>query len=72
MKLYYIQNVGFVGNCLRWWQPDGAGYTCNLDEAWQVSKEQAANLCRYRPKEDVPWPVSVVDAHAERHVLLVC
>jgi hypothetical protein len=56
--LYYIQNRGYCGNCLRWWKDGGHGYTSNLDEAWKVSKERAEEICRSRPEEDIPWPAS--------------
>ncbi len=65
---YYIQNVGFSGDCLRWWRPNGHGYTLNLDEAWRVSKEKAEEICRTRPKEDIPRPAAEVDQAAHRHV----
>ncbi len=67
-ELYYIQNTGFCGNCLKWWRLDGKGYTMNLDEAWKVTKEQADDICRSRPKEDIPHPASLIDSAAHRHV----
>jgi len=67
-ELYYIQNKGYVGNCLKWWREGGHGYTCNLDEAWKVSKEKAEEICKSRPKEDIMWKVSFVDQMAERHL----
>lgn len=67
-ELYYIQNTGFCGNCLKWWRVDGHGYTMDLDDAWKVNKEKADEICRSRPKEDIPWPVSVIDSVAQRHV----
>ena len=66
--LYYIQNVGFVGNCLRWWRPAGHGYTSDLDEAWKLEKQDAERICRNRPTEDIPWSVDQVDALAVRHL----
>lgn len=67
-ELYYIQNNGFVGNCLLWWRKNNAGYTCNIDEALKVSYEEAMRICKTRPKEDIPHPASVVEAAAQRHV----
>ena len=67
-NLYYIQNRGYCGNCLRWWKDGGHGYTSNLDEAWKLSRERAEYICRSRPDEDIAWPVSKVDAVAVRHV----
>lgn len=66
--LYYIQNIGFCGNCLYWWREGGHGYTANLDKAWKVTKEKADSICTDRPKEDIPWPVEKVDALASRHL----
>lgn len=58
---FYIQNVGFIGNTLKFWRPDGHGYTTNLDEAWKVSQQDAANICRSRPNEDIPLPQVCVE-----------
>jgi hypothetical protein len=65
--LYYIQNTGYCGNCLKWWKPKGHGYTCDLNRAWKVTKEEAEKICRSRPEEDIPWLCSEVDTKAERH-----
>lgn len=43
---YYIQNVGFCGDCLRWWRKGRNGYTLNLDEAMRVTKKEAMAICR--------------------------
>ncbi len=67
-ELYYIQNVGYVGNCLLWWRPNGNGYTCDLDDAWRVTKEKADDICRTRRGQDIAWPVSAVDSAANRHL----
>jgi len=69
--MYYIQNKGFVGNSLLWWRENGNGYTCNLNEAWKVTKEKAQQICKTRPAEDIPHLVSFVDAHAQRHVVFL-
>lgn len=66
--MYYIQNKGYVGNCLLFWRPNRDGYTCDLDEAGKYSKEEADDICRTRPKEDIPHLVSLVDDHAVRHI----
>lgn len=66
---YYIQNCSqYVGNCVLWWRVDGHGYTCNLDEAWRVTKEQADNICHDRPKQDIAWPAVLIDALVKRHM----
>lgn len=67
-KLYYIQNTHHVvGNCALFWRKDGCGYTCNLDEAWKVTKLEAEEVCRSRPKEDFPRDCEKVDRVAQRH-----
>ena len=66
--LYYIQHIGYCGNCLWWWKPDGKGYTTDLDCAWKVTREKATEIYRSRRGEDIPWPCGVVDAKTERHL----
>lgn len=66
--LFYIQNVGFVGNCLKWWRTGGSGYTVDLNEAWKVTKEQADHICSSRPKEDFPWKCADVKLYAQSHL----
>ncbi len=66
--MFYIQNKGFVGNCLRWWRAGGYGYTCNLNEAGQFSEAEARRIWNGRPLEDIPWKVEEIDQRAERHV----
>jgi len=65
--LYYIQNVGYQGNCMKFWRPDGKGYTVDLNDAWKVTKARADDICRSRPKEDIPHLASTIDAIAQRH-----
>ncbi len=67
-ELYYIQNKGYCGNCLIWWREGGHGYTCNLNEAWKLPKEEAERICKDRPAEDIPWPAGLIDGAADRHV----
>ena len=66
--LYYIQNAGYEGNCLRWWKIGGHGYTVNLDGAWRVTRDEAEVICNNRPTEDYPIPCAMADAAAQRHV----
>lgn len=66
--MYYIQNVGCVGNCLLWWRKEGNGYTCDLSEAWLVTNEKAKSICKDRPNEDIPYRADLVDGLAKRHV----
>ncbi|HOL73936.1 MAG TPA: hypothetical protein PKW45_21000 [Bryobacteraceae bacterium] len=65
--LYYIQHIGYCGNCLIWWREGGHGYTSNLDEAWKLPKTEAERICKDRPSKDIPWPVALVDACSVRH-----
>jgi hypothetical protein len=66
MELFYIRAHGYCGNCLTFWAIEGLGYTCDLAQAWKVTKEQGLKLCR--PKEDFLYPVAEVDAVAVKHV----
>jgi hypothetical protein len=67
-ELYYIQDKrSYCGNSCFWWKPDGNGYTCNLDEAWKVTREKAESMMRHRPDVDVAWPVAVIDSGTARH-----
>lgn len=67
-ELFYIQNKGFSGNCLRFWKADRCGYTSNLDEAMKVSKEEAEEVRSWRDGEDTTYPVEFIDRIAHRHV----
>lgn len=67
-ELYYIQNKGSCGNCLRWWRVDGHGYTLDLNDAWRVTADKAKQICRSRPAEDIAHLASAIDAVAARHV----
>lgn len=67
-SMYYIQNKGYVGNCLLWWREGGNGYTCDLSEAWRLPEEKANDICKSRPEEDIPHPVDLVNSIAVRHV----
>lgn len=66
--LFYIQNTGCVGNCMRFWRIDGKGYTSDLDDAWKVPFEQAESICRSRPREDFAHPASLIDSLSKRHI----
>jgi hypothetical protein len=70
-KLFCIHNkkgAGCVGNSSLFWRVDGCGYTVNLDEAWKVSAERAAEICRSRPEEDFPVSYAILESLARRHV----
>lgn len=62
---YYLQDARtYVGNSMSWWRPDGAGYTCDIDDAGVYTGAQA----RGHRETDVPWPVDVVLRNTKRHV----
>ena len=62
--LFYMQDSrSNVGSRAMFWR-DGGGYTSNLDEAEQFTRERA--LRQYECREtDLPWPVDYVRALAE-------
>lgn len=67
-ELYYIQDTrSYCGNSCFWWRVDGQGYTCDLREAWKVTKEKALSIIRCRPDVDVAWPCSLIDSGATLH-----
>lgn len=62
---YYVQDArGYVGNCVSWWRPAGAGYTCDIDDAG-IYKGKAVRSMR---DTDVPWPMVVVTRNVSRFV----
>ena len=68
-KLFDIQNLpGYYGNFMRWWRPNGEGYTSNLDDAWKVTEEKAREICRCRTSEDIPRDAELMDRLAQRAV----
>lgn len=38
------------------------------NRAWVLSKEQAEEICRNRPSDDIMWPKHRADVIASRHV----
>src|ERR1051326_8394209 len=69
--LFCIHNKktsGCVGNCVLLWRVCGSGYTVDLDEAWKLTKEQADDVCRQRPKEDFAIPYELLSSLARRHI----
>ena len=62
--LFYIQDSrSNVGSRAMFWR-DGGGYTSNLDQAEQFTREQAVRQYECR-ETDLPWPVGYVRALAE-------
>lgn len=66
-KFYIRDTRQCVGNCLLWWRKGGSGYTTDLDEAGQYSKEEAEKICKNR-STDIMYPVGVMIKISERHV----
>lgn len=63
--LYYVQDTRqIVGNCMSFWCPKGAGYTCELDQAGLYTGAQVAGM----RAEDRPWPRAYILANVVRHV----
>lgn len=67
-KTYFIQDTrSYVGNSVMWWRVDGHGYTCHLEDAWEVDEEKARRIERGRDT-DKAWPADIVRAAASMHV----
>lgn len=63
--LYYVEDTrGLVGNCMSLWCPDGKGYTCELDAAGWYKGHEVTSM----RDTDVPWPMSLLERSAIRHV----
>lgn len=63
--LYYLQDSrSYVGNCVLWWRPQGAGYTCDIEDAGTYLGK---DVMGYRDT-DVPWPIGYVGKHITRVV----
>lgn len=61
---FYLQDSrSNVGSRAMFWR-DGGGYTSNLDEAEQFTRERAVGQFESR-ESDLPWPVDYVRARAE-------
>lgn len=61
VKTFFIQDTRqYVGNCVLW-SKDGHGYTCYLDEAWEVDEAKARSIERSR-ETDKAWPADQVRA----------
>lgn len=62
--LFYLQDSrSNVGSRAMFWR-DGGGYTSNLDEAEQFTREAAVKQYECR-ETDLPWPVDYVRARAQ-------
>lgn len=70
-RLFYLQEVGeYAGNCMLWWRPSDAGYTCRVEAAGVYTEEQLRK--KYKdgmdPNKTRAWPKEFVDAHVVQHV----
>ena len=65
---YYVQKLGYVGNCLMWWRKGDNGYTLDLDDAQVFDREAARSLVMGYAKKYVAWEKDYVDTCAGCHV----
>lgn len=60
-QLYCIQDTRqYVGNCVYWWRSTRSGYTCHIDEALIVGREEARRMHKER-NTDKAWPVKKIE-----------
>jgi hypothetical protein len=63
--VYLIQDTRqFVGNCVLWWCPKGAGYTTEFTEAGRFTEEEI----RGNRDTDVAIPIEAATAACVTHV----
>ena len=69
-KCYYIRckKHGFVGNSCLWWNPDGAGYTCDLSKAGLYTKEEAMERYHGSHGQNIPYHRDEVVPHVQLHI----
>lgn len=66
-KLYYIKAQYYpVGDCVLFWCIGGHGYTCDLNKAWKVTREQGERILDH-DRNDELLPVDEVDTLAYSH-----
>ncbi len=65
---YLIANRGAVGNCLSFWCPNGAGYTCELEKAGRYTRADAERQALSRPDIDRAIPLTLARKAAVTHV----
>ncbi len=62
---YFVQDArSYVGNCMSFWRPSGAGYACDLNDAGTYKGSQVLGM----RATDIPWPVDHVRANTIVHV----
>lgn len=66
-ELYYIMGPYCpCGNSAMWWRVEGHGYTCDLNEAWEVPLQRARSILGMR-RGDRAFPVQQIKALAQLH-----
>jgi len=61
---YYIQDSrSYVGNCMSFWRPNGAGYACSLDDIGIYKGDKLPQR-----ETDIPWPVNFIKENTVTHV----
>jgi hypothetical protein len=66
-SVYYLQDTRQkVGNCMLFWCPKDAGYTCQLDDAGRYTGAEARDRCRDGTHK--AWPCGFIERNAVRHV----
>jgi len=66
-RYYLEEGTQVVGNCVLWWCPDRAGYTCDLSAAGIYDGNEASSIVRLRGS-DHAWPEDYILARVHRHV----
>ena len=67
-EIYYVQKEGWVGNCLTWWRKGGRGYTTDVADAHEFTKEEAESIIGNPNSDKKMHKKSDVDACVEMHV----
>ena len=69
--MYYVQNLGYIGNAMIWWRPDSKGYTTNIEEAGRYTEEEMRGLINSRPEEDFAWECDYIDNTPEIRKVII-
>ena len=68
MNFFYVQNKGYVGNCLLWWKKDRCGYTTDLKDALMLSELELIKFNKHKRPTDIIWSIEKVQDYAVIHV----
>lgn len=67
--MYYIQDKRqYVGNCILWYRINGAGYTCNIDDAEIFTEEESWEIINCSPEKYKRHEVEYVRHISKPHV----